>query len=424
MNARLLRRIAAGLFGIAVLTIALVAWLNLRGDPPLDSEPLAGVHATPQLLQRGAYLARAGNCASCHTVRGGPPYAGGRGIETPFGTVYAGNLTPDRPTGIGNWSSGDFWRAMHNGRSRDGSLLYPAFPYPNFTQVTREDSDAIFAFLRTQTPVEQANRAHQLRFPYDTQAALAVWRALFFRAQVFKREPGKTAEWNRGAYLVRGLGHCVACHSTRNALGATSGALELGGGVIPLQNWYAPSLASADEAGVAQWQTDEVVRLLKTGSSPRGAVLGPMAEVVFRSTQHLDDADLRSIAVFLQQLPQAAPAAREPLAADAAAMGRGAKIYEDRCASCHGDQGQGAANAYPALAGSRKVAMGSPANVVRVIVEGGFAPTTSGNPRPFGMPPFGQALSNAAVADVATYVRNAWGNRAAPVSELDVIHSR
>ena len=228
------------------------------------------VRADPALVERGAYLARAGNCEGCHTAQGGAPYAGGRGVPTPFGTVFAPNLTPDPASGLGQWSAADFWRALHHGRARSGRLLYPAFPYPNYTRVSRADADAIFAYLQSLPAVAQANRAHTLGFPFDTQAALAVWRALYFRPAAHVDDPARPAEWNRGAYLVEGLGHCNACHSARNALGATRGTLDLQGGLIPVQNWYAPSLASPHEAGVANWPKSEVVRLLKTGVAAQG----------------------------------------------------------------------------------------------------------------------------------------------------------
>ncbi len=437
MSAASLRRAAAAtLLMLALLVALLVAWLlwhKVSGDSSFAG-PDSTVLITPQLVERGAYLARAGNCAACHSPRGGGRYAGGPGIATPFGTVFAGNLTPEPTTGIGHWSASDFWRAIHNGRSKSGRLLYPAFPYPNYTQVRREDADAIYAFLRSLPPVVQPNRPHELRFPYNSQAALAIWRALFFRAAVFEPQADRSAEWNRGAYLVRGLGHCIACHSTRNALGATNSDRELGGGLIPVQNWYAPSLVSSVEAGVADWATDDVVDLLRTGTSRQGSVLGPMAAVVFNSTQHLHDADLRAIAQFLQSLPRdhdrdpappsSLPAAKPQAALLVAQMAAGAEIYKQHCADCHGVQGQGAGGAYPPLGGNRKVNMASATNVVRVIVEGGFAPATAGHPRPFGMPPFGHQLQPAEIAAVASYVRNAWGNRATAVSELDVMRSR
>jgi len=402
---------------LALVALALVA-LNLRGEDKLPDAP-AAFHATPAQVERGRYLALAGNCAGCHTTRGGSPYAGGLGIETPFGTVYASNLTPDDGAGIGSWSAAHFWRAMHNGRSKDGRLLYPAFPYPNFTRVTREDSDAIYAYLRTVPPASTPNSPHKLRFPYDTQAALAVWRAISFTPGSFVADPSKPAEWNRGAYLVDGLGHCIACHGTRNVLGATEEKLGLSGG--PVENWYAPSLTSKREAGVADWDTRQVAALLKTGTSPRGSVMGPMADVVYRSTQHLSDADLDAMAVFLQQLPDRTPAPAAPARRDAGVMERGAKIYDQRCAYCHGDAGQGAEGAYPPLAGNRAVLMDSTANLIQIVRHGGFLPSTAGNPRPYGMPPFGQVLDDGSIAAVLTYIRGAWGNDAAPVAQRDTM---
>lgn len=416
-------RVLAALLAASAVVIGGVAWLNLRGDAHFAQADFT-VPVTPALVARGAYLARVGHCAGCHTAPGGAPYAGGRGIDTPFGTVYAGNLTPDTATGLGAWSAGDFWRALHNGRSRDGRLLYPAFPYPDMTQTTREDADALFAYLRTLAPVAQAPRAHALHAPFDTQVALALWRALYFRPGVFEPDATRSAEWNRGAYLVRGLGHCASCHAPRNALGATRDPQALGGGAIPVQGWVAPSLGADEGAGVRRWPLDDVVTLLKSGVSPQGSVLGPMARVVRNSTQHLDDADLRAMAVYLQSLPAEVARRTAAPAPEPASMARGQRLYDDHCADCHGAQGQGAPGAYPALAGNRSVLLDDPANVVRVIVEGGFAPATAGNPRPYGMPPFGHRLNRAEIADVATYVRNAWGQRAGAVRELDVIDVR
>lgn len=411
------------ILAIAVLVgaagAALVAWLNVRGEAPVRDALPTGIPSA-ELVQRGAYLAKAGNCAACHTARGGAPFAGGKGIETPFGTVYASNITPDPENGIGKWSADHFWRAMHHGRSRDGRLLYPAFPYPDYTLVTREDSDALYAFLRSQPAVKQANPSHALRFPYNSQVSLAVWRALFFSPGEFEPQAGKSAEWNRGAYLVRGLGHCQACHAPRNAFGATNEKMELSGGLIPMQNWYAPSLASPAEAGVQDWSAAEVVRLLKDGATSKGAAMGPMAEVVFSSTQHLSDADLRAMATFLKELPQHQAPAPKAVNVASDLLPLGAKIYKARCAECHGERGEGGGAAYPPLAGHRTATMASSANLVKVIISGGFPPTTSGNPRPYGMPPFGQSLTNAEIAAVATFVRGSWGNNAPAVSELDV----
>ena len=405
------------------IAAALLISLNLRGEEPLPAGET--LQSTPELIQRGEYLARVGNCMACHTTQGGAPFAGGRGIETPFGVVHSSNLTPDKAHGIGAWTSAEFWRAMHHGRSKDGRLLYPAFPYPNYTQVTREDSDAIFAYLHSLPAAAEANRDHALRFPYNTQAALGVWRALFFTPGAQPPEPLQTAEYNRGAYLVNGLGHCTACHTPRNALGATTDAKAFTGGLIPVQNWYAPALNAAHEAGVKEWKTDDVVALLKTGVAPQGSVLGPMAEVVFRSTQHLTPTDARAIAVYLQALPQrSAPAVVAEPPAAAAALARGAKVYEQHCAQCHGDQGQGVPGAIAALAGNRAVLQADTTNLLRVVLQGGYLPATAGNPRPHGMPPFRQVLGDEDVAAVLSFVRNAWGNQAPGVGTIDAYRAR
>ncbi len=413
------------LLGVAVLVLlacALVA-LNLRDEPDVGAA-VDAVPATAAQVQRGAYLARAGNCAGCHTLPGGAPYAGGLGIATPFGTVYAGNLTPDAATGIGGWNAAHFWRALHNGRSKDGHLLYPAFPYPHFTRTTREDADALFAYLRTVPAVAQPSPAHALRFPYSTQAALAVWRALFFTPANYQPQPDQSAAWNRGDYLVNGLGHCAACHSPRNALGASSLASEFNGGVLPAQKWYAPSLRAPQEAGVAGWAQSDVVALLRNGVVGNATVTGPMAAVVYGSTQYLSDDDLAAMASYLQALPQTPPPAVAPAPAGTAVLRRGDKLYAQHCAACHGEQGQGAVGAYPALAGNRAVTLGNTTNLVRMLVGGGFAPATHGNPRPYGMPPLGQRLNNREMADVLSFIRQSWGNQAPEVPELDVLQAR
>ena len=415
------------LIGLALLLVAMsivVATLNVRGEDAIPENP-PRLLPTREQAQRGEYLARAGNCIGCHTARGGFPYAGGLGVRTPFGTVYSTNLTPDHNTGIGTWSAAHFWRAMHNGRSKEGRLLYPAFPYPEYTQITREDSDAIFAFLMSLPPAEQPRRAPELRFPYNSQAVLAVWRALFFEPGTFEPDRTKSPEWNRGAYLLRGLGHCVACHGGRNVFGATSEQLELSGGVIPMQDWYAPSLLSPAEAGVSDWEIEDIVDLLKKGVSRRSSVMGPMAEVVFRSTQHLNDADLRALAVFLRSLPQAS--APQSIASEGSAEARqpqGAELYKQHCADCHGDREEGLAGAYPALAGNRAVVMQKPINVIRAVLAGGYLPATTGNPRPYGMPPFAHVLNDAEIAAVVSYIRGAWGNGAPAVSQLQVMRHR
>ena len=410
-----------GLLAVVVLVGAMTIWY-LSGAEPVIAEAQTPFAATSQQVEQGAYLARAGNCAACHTVRGGAVYAGGVGIATPFGTVYSSNLTPDDSTGLGQWSAADFWRAMHQGRSRDGHLLYPAFPYTSYTLIRREDSDALFAYLRTLTPVTQPNQAHALAFPWRSQTALAVWRVLFFKPTVFEPDPARTPQWNRGAYLVQGLGHCAACHAPRNLLGATQGANALRGGVISVQHWYAPSLVDTQEAGIRADDIAPTVQLLRTGIAAGRSAMGPMAEVVVRSTQHLTDADLQAMAVYLADLASASPPAPVLRAADRPTPSvTGEKIYTRHCAQCHGERGEGAPGAYAPLAGNRAVTMGHSANLVQAVLKGGFPPATAGNPRPFGMPPFRQTLDDAEVAEVLSYIRQAWGNAAPAVSVLEVM---
>ncbi|MEJ5991102.1 cytochrome c [Ramlibacter sp. PS3R-8] len=414
--------VLAGLVG----GLFLLVWMSAFWGGQSINETAPTMPPSSDQVARGAYLARAGNCMLCHTERGAATYAGGRPLATPFGTVYSSNLTPDAETGIGRWSAAHFRRALHEGRSRDGRLLYPAFPYTHTTRVSGADADALFDFLRSLPPVHRPNLQHRLRWPYSTQAALAVWRAIYFRAGTFVEDPARGREWNRGAYLVQGLGHCGACHTSRDALGGLRDAMDLSGGLIPMQNWYAPSLTAAGEAGVAEWSLEDIQTLLQTGNSPRGTVQGPMAGVVLHSTQFLEPGDLRAMAVYLKSLPPT-PADTNPLEVPKAAgavLARGGKLYEQHCAACHGDKGEGVRGAYPALAGNRAVTMPVTANLVQVVLHGGFAPATRGNPRPYGMPPFATTLSDADVASVLSYLRASWGNAAAPVSELAVSQQR
>ena len=426
--------LALALLGAATFVVLVLLHLY-RAEPlvPSTSAAETSQQGSSALTEQGAYLARVGNCMQCHTAQGGAPYAGGRGIETPFGVVYSSNLTSDPDTGLGRWTSAEFWRALHHGRSRDGRLLAPAFPYTSYTQVARADADALFAFLQTVPATVRPNRQHALRFPYDTQLALAAWRTLFFRPGEDSPVPppapsgldAQAPAWQRGAYLVGGLGHCAACHTPRNAFGASLDARALGGGLIPVQNWYAPALDMEAEAGVAHWPMQDVVALLKTGVAPQGSAIGPMAEVVFNSTQYLTDEDAAAMALYLQSLPQRQAETKAAAAAPGAAVSaRGAQVYEQQCAQCHGEQGEGKAGAFPALAGNRAVLMDDATNVLRVLLQGGYLPATAGNPRPHGMPPFLQTLDDADIAAVASHVRSAWGNSAGRVATIDVHRAR
>lgn len=423
MNSTLAKAAAASVLALAVVfagTGLWLAWPDLTHTEITQTQPLP---ADKALLERGEYLARAGNCVACHTVPGGTEYAGGRRIRTPFGDVFTSNLTPHPETGLGEWSAADFWRAMHFGKSKDGRLLNPVFPYTNYTRVTRADSDAIYAYLQSLPPVAKTNKPNALRFPYNTQAALLAWRTLFFTPGEFTPEPKRSSTWNRGAYLVEGLGHCNACHTARGALGQTLLEQNYEGGAIPAQRWNALPLRTAQTATEAR--AAEMAELLKTGRSAKNVITGPMAEVVFHSLQYLSQADIEAMVSYIQSLPptqntRSRTGTRVGTAQRKRLFEQGAQLYANHCADCHGKSGEGVAYKYPALAGNRLVTANSPANAIRAIMDGGFAPSTQANPRPYGMPPYAHQFSAQEIASVLSYIRQAWGNDAAAVAPRDI----
>ena len=396
------------------------ALLLATGALAQPKPPAAKPPADAALIAKGEYLARAGDCIACHTKPEGALFAGGRPMLTPFGTLHTSNITPDTDTGIGKWTADQFYAMMHTGRFPDGGLLYPAMPFASYTKVTREDSDAIYAYLRSIPAVRQSNRPHDLSFPYNNRSLILGWRTLFFSEGEYKPDPKQSEEWNRGAYLVEGLGHCGMCHTAINALGGSSESQAFQGGLIPMQNWYAPSLTSNREAGLGDWSLEEIGDYLKKGVSTRGAVYGPMAEVVYNSLQYMTDADIRAMAIYLKSLAQGSPPApattRLPSSESSLLLTLGKSIYDRDCASCHGAQGLGKVPHYPPLAGNQSIQMSSAVNAIRMVLNGGFPPSTGGNPTPYGMPPFAQSLSDDEVAAVVTYIRTAWGNRGAAVS--------
>jgi mono/diheme cytochrome c family protein len=374
-------------------------------------------------IARGEYLAQAGDCVACHTAPGGKLFAGGHPMPTPFGTLYTSNVTPDKDTGIGKWSADQFYATMHTGRFPDGGLLYPAMPFASYTKITRADSDAIFAFMQSVPPVRQQNRPHDLKFPYNNRSLILGWRTLFFSEGEYKPDSSKSEEWNRGAYLVQGLGHCAMCHTAINALGGSSESKAFEGGLIPMQNWYAPSLTSNKEGGLGDWTIEEISDLLRTGVSKRGAVYGPMADVTYNSLQYMTETDTRAMAVYLKSLgdhatPDKSPASTTPQESSLL-LTLGQSVYADKCAVCHGAKGLGKPPHYPPLAGNQSIQMASAVNPIRMVLNGGFPPGTAGNPMPFGMPPFAQSLSDDEVAAVVTYIRVAWGNHGTAVSAVD-----
>jgi mono/diheme cytochrome c family protein len=367
-------------------------------------------------IQQGRYLARAGDCESCHTARGGQPYAGGRPVPTPFGIVYSANITPDPDTGIGAWSESDFYRAMHEGIDRQGERLYPAFPYPWYTHMTRGDVDAIKAYLDTVEPVRQVDREPKLGWPFSMRSMLAVWDKLYLDAKTFQPDPKRSAEWNRGKYLVDGAGHCGACHSSKNLLGHADTRHPMQGGMA--EHVFAPNLGAGERDGLGGWTREDIVEYLATGTNRHATAAGPMAEVVQASTQYLGQRDLEAMATYLKSLE--GPAARTPDVPGKDVMDEGKALYVDDCAGCHMNDGAGVANAFPPLRASSAVQAAKPDLLVAVILQGARSPATSAKPTGLMMPAFGDKLDDAEVAALTTYIRNAWSNRGSAVSKGDV----
>ena len=365
-------------------------------------------------MQSGEYLAQAGDCISCHTANGGVPYAGGYRLDTPFGYLLAPNITPDDATGIGRWSSADFYRAMHDGVNKRGQDMYPAMPYDFYTRLTRADSDAIFYYLRTLKPVSNAVDINHLRFPFNQRWSMAVWRELYFDEGTFKPDPSKSASWNRGAYLVEGLGHCSSCHSPRNALGGIEQSKAYTGASI--DDWFAPNLTSNLHTGLGAWTAAEIATYLKTGAvAGRTTAFGPMAEVVTNSLSHLSDADLAAMAEYLKAIPTNSSLRTRKPAPDPTRL-RGATLYMDHCGGCHQAKGRGIPGVFPPLAGNGAVIAPDPSNIIKVVLKGlpqrgAYIP----------MPALGDQLDDQQIADIANYVRTSWGNVAAPNSTAAMV---
>ncbi|MES2207440.1 MAG: cytochrome c [Pseudomonadota bacterium] len=398
------------------------------GQSGLSESELA--QPTSQIIERGRYLARIGNCMPCHTAKGSDVYAGGREFKTAFGALYSPNITSDVSTGLGAWSATDFWKAIHLGRSKNGHLMYPAFPYTNYTKITRRDADALYLYFKTVPAVVRVNQSHDLQFPYNQRFLLNIWRALYFRPGVFEAQPQFDEQWNRGAYLVQGLGHCSACHTARNRLGATNEQSDLAGGLMPTLDWYAPSLTGSAHLGLGEWTSQDVFDLLKTGVSKRGSVFGPMSEVVSESLQYMNDQDTRAMVTYLKALPETPEQLQQasqdwrfppvPAHDKARLLTLGSQLYQKYCIECHQAGGKGMAPHYPPLVANRSITMYSAVNAIRMVLNGGYPPSTQGNPRPYGMPPFRHQLSDDEVAAVVSYVLSAWGNNAEPVSAEEV----
>jgi cbb3-type cytochrome c oxidase subunit III len=371
-------------------------------------------------IERGRYLANAADCRSCHTAPGSDhPFSGGRPIDTPFGTLVAPNITPDRETGIGDWTDDQFDAAVRHGRRRDGARLYPAMPFPYYTHMSPDDVADIRAYLATTEPVHNAVRVNRLPFPLNVRSAMTVWDALYFKAGEYRWDTSKSAEWNRGAYLVQGPGHCGACHTPKTLLGGDKAFDALRG--YTLQGWTAPDITSGQGA-LGDWSADDVAAYLKAGHNRNAAAAGLMAEVVDLSTSKMTDDDIKAIAVYLKDVSGPAPdAAASP---DKNVLAAGKAIYQDLCSSCHTPDGKGIPNLFPNLSEAATVSARDPATVLRVILQGAQSVATDREPTGPAMPAFGWQLDDAQVAAVASYVRSNFGKKAPSLSEADVQKAR
>lgn len=373
-------------------------------------------------VERGRYLTSAGDCKACHTdiENDGQPFAGGRAMATPFGTIYSANLTPDAETGLGRWSREDFYNALNEGIDDEGRHLYPAMPYPNFTLMTRDDTDAIFAYLQSLEPVHKEKPENEFPFPLNIRMSVSGWKMLFFEDEEFRPDLDQSDAWNRGRFLVDGPLHCGACHTGKNLFGASVDDEYMRGGL--LENWFAPNIRGGEDGGIAHWDEVDIVEFLKDGRSKHTAPMQRMGEVVSLSTQNLRTDDLRAVATYLKSLDDQPPETFDKI--DAALAETGSALYFDNCAGCHAADGSGVPYVFAPLTTSNKVHAEDPSTAIRIILGGARAEPTDYVPSIPAMPPFAWKLSDAQIADLLSYLRGAGPRRAAPVSASEVADVR
>ncbi len=377
--------------------VAIVLTFCLRA--PFDA---ALAQADPDLVNKGKYLTTAGGCVSCHTNPRAEPFAGNRAVSTPFGTIYSPNITPDKDTGIGKYTDDEFYKVLHNGVMASGNYIYPAMPFTSYTKVRRDDVLAIKAYLSSLKPIHSEKKPNKLAFPFNIREGLAAWRTLFFKPGEFTPDPSKSAEINRGAYLVEGLAHCGQCHTPRNIAQARESGEALEGAAI--QGWYAPNITSDWAQGIGSWSEDDLLSFFKKGVAPKhGIAAGPMADVVHDDLKHLTDDDLKSIIAFLKSTPPKQEEATSSLGTSDGA----ATLYLNNCSSCHQLDGQGVKGKIPALANNGSVKAQGPQDIIKVVL-GGLPATDTFGP----MPSFAAYLNDGQIAAIANYVRTKWGNNA------------
>ena len=392
--------------------------------------PAVSVFAAPfaaqpdnTLIQRGAYLSHLGDCIACHSAPGGKPMAGGLALSTPFGVIYSTNISPDIKTGIGSYSFEQFDRAMRQGITADGRNLYPAMPYPSFAKTNADDMRALYAYMMYGVaPVSQANKKNDMQWPFSVRSGLAVWNKVFLDSKPFKADPAQSVQWNRGAYLIEGLGHCGSCHTARGVAFqekamdqvGSDGKYFLGGSTVA--GWHATNLRDL-------WTPADIAQFLKTGHNSEATAYGSMTEVVHFSTQFFNDNDLLAMGDYLKSLPSGdgavtikqTSAVNTQQMPDALYKTSGGLGYVQFCSTCHHADGHGVTNIFPPLANNASVLSKDPASVIHVVLTGWKTAETQASPRSFGMPNYA-SLSNDELAEIISFVRTKWGNKADPVT--------
>lgn len=417
--------------GVSATAVVVAAGVSIWGSYALDTSrsnvaddriALADTKITDQAaIRRGEYVMRASDCAACHNSSKGE-FSGGYAFETDFGTILSSNITPDRQNGIGAMTERDFFNAVRHGQGSKG-FLYPAMPYTAYAKLTDRDMHDLWAYMSTVKPV--ANKVDEnggMIFPFSIRTAMAGWDLLFYDRKPLAPTAGKTAEWERGRYLVDGGGHCSACHSPRNLLGAESASQYLQGGRVGF--WYAPDLTGNEHVGLGASSVADITEYLKTGGDSTAIAAGPMAEAVEHSLQYLSDKDLRAMAVYLKSLPDSGKKRPDPVEANSPAMRRAALRFEVNCSACHGVRGEGMGNMAPPFAGNQGLQSDDATSAIHVMLVGGRAASTHHKPTGAGMPSFAWKMDDRQIAETLDYIRNSWGNSAKPVSERDVAKMR
>ncbi|MGE8389385.1 MAG: c-type cytochrome [Pseudomonas sp.] len=410
------------LAGAVMLGLVIQANSTARSQVADDTVRLGDFKSTDAaLIKQGEYVMRGADCAACHTAKSGD-FAGGYVIGTPFGDIQSSNITPDRETGIGNYTQRDFFNAVRQGQGRHG-LLFPAMPYTDYTRMSDDDLRALWAYFSTIEPkAHKVDELAGMNFPFNQRLLMAGWNWMFFDNQPYAPDPGQSVEWNRGRYLVDGAGHCAACHSPRNALGGPIASQALQGGLVG--TWFAPNITNDPHQGLGDSTVEQIVDYLKTGSDGVAVASGPMAEAIENSTQHLTEQDLRAIAVYLKSLPGTPQPVAQALAARDARMQRGGQGYEVHCSACHGTAGEGVSHMITGFAGNKAILANNTDTLTSVVLGGARAVHTHTYTTGAGMPAFDWKLSDSEIADILTFARNSWGNSAQPVTAAEVTKMR